>query len=973
MLKKMRLGGIVLASLLAATGCQNEEIVQSNGAQGQAFTLVASKGIQSRTELKGDQTVWSVGDKIYVSSKDGKTTGVLTLSSEAGLPNGTFTGFVFGNPDNLAYSVYPAPTSGTTLDLGEVIGGGQLNAPMIGAIDQDADVNVQFGHAGTGLWVNLPLSNGQEFTITAKNGSEAINLAATADITKIQWNGNIPSLTYTSNETSINVTEAKGSVMYIPFYTNAESPTQVTFYVDNTPLNTTPINLTQNGGPIGKIIKNNILTLTYDEATDSFKATSVPEENEIQISENQATIPASAFEDNSEYINIPAIESEEVKDIEVELPKLSEEGQSSVISFDEVAKDATITIKEDEDDQDEHSIEELTVILPSGDAQVEIDMPNTTVTIVSSDGDELVIEEVIVGTADETFIVKENVYIKKLTVKRGNVEVYGRVDYIGRPTNYVEAELPETVYVYVIDNGKVGSLGEGVSYASNMNGVVSSAEQLMDALNIQAGDRAEITLGDNITLTEAAVIPEGTNVTINLNEKTITGNFSDKDNETVILNNGTLKLVGNGTIQNTAVNGASVINNTGKLVLEGVTIQGAPIADGAYPAYALYTSGTLVVEEGTVITSDRGAINLSSGAEVTINGGNINVTNALGTRALTAHVIYASGSNSKLTINDGNFAMNYAAAGNTGASVICPAGAIINVYGGNFSYAGTVGQSGIFQNYMGYGAPVNVYGGTYNDDTVTKQNNLAEGYKATKTGDKWIVTTNDVTPVSDADELATAVANGATNLYLMPGEYDVKNCAGKTLTINGTKDAVLKVMNEGEDGCDYAFGNGGVEVVGNITFNGLTINTTANTGNYKGYAYMKGTFNECNFVGAYSLNNANDFVFNNCTFDFKNGYFWTWGANSVVFEKCVFEGNSKAILAHGWASTNITIRDCEFNATEKGYANGGKDWTAAVEIDPAGTNTYTIKFEGNNIKSENYAGWTRIKDGSTGHSITGIN
>ena len=182
---------------------------------------------------------------------------------------------------------------------------------------------------------------------------------------------------------------------------------------------------------------------------------------------------------------------------------------------------------------------------------------------------------------------------------------------------------------------------------------------------------------------------------------------------------------------------------------------------------------------------------------------------------------------------------------------------------------------------------------------------------------------------------------------------------------------ILKVKNEGEDGCDYAFGGNGTGV-GDVTFNGLTIDTTANTGSYKGFAYMKGTFNDCNFVGAYSLNNANDFVFNRCTFDFKNGYFWTWGANSVTFNDCTFGGNSKTILAHGTVSTVININHCDFAATEKGYTGAG-DNTAAVEMDPVGTNTYTINFTGENTITASYAGWTRVKDGSTGHTITGLN
>lgn len=219
--------------------------------------------------------------------------------------------------------------------------------------------------------------------------------------------------------------------------------------------------------------------------------------------------------------------------------------------------------------------------------------------------------------------------------------------------------------------------------------------------------------------------------------------------------------------------------------------------------------------------------------------------------------------------------------------------------------------------------------------------------------------------VSSAEELKTAVAAGATTVYLEAGEYDVAECKNATLTINGlTEGVVIKVMNEGEDGCDYGFDNS------TVIFNGVTIDTTANTGNYKGYARMAATFNNCEFVGAYAA--FKDNTFNNCTFDFENGYFWTWGAETLNFSECTFNGNSKAILAHGGNSTTINIVNCAFAATEKGYTSSG-DNTAAVEMDPTGTNTYTVNFSGNNTITEAYDGWTRVKDGSTGHIITGLN
>ena len=228
----------------------------------------------------------------------------------------------------------------------------------------------------------------------------------------------------------------------------------------------------------------------------------------------------------------------------------------------------------------------------------------------------------------------------------------------------------------------------------------------------------------------------------------------------------------------------------------------------------------------------------------------------------------------------------------------------------------------------------------------------------------------DAYEVSTSAELKQAVADGHTVIKLADGAYDVDVAASNELHLYGSKKAVLKLTNEGEDGCDYGFGSAG-KGVGKVNFYGLTIDTTGNTGNYKGYAYMGATFNDCSFVGAYSLNNENTFEFNYCDFDFKNGYFWTWGAENVAFNNCTFNGNSKCILAHGTESTQITINNCKFAATEKGYTGAG-DNTACVEMDPVGTNTYTINFTGYNTKTDSYSGWTRVKDDSTGHVITGL-
>ena len=182
------------------------------------------------------------------------------------------------------------------------------------------------------------------------------------------------------------------------------------------------------------------------------------------------------------------------------------------------------------------------------------------------------------------------------------------------------------------------------------------------------------------------------------------------------------------------MNGGAAISNTGTLTLADVTVQGGAMDASGYPAYTVVTSGDLTIEEGTTILANRGALSLSNGAEVVINGGELIVSDAADGRNMTLHTIYAYGYDSVLTINDGYFEQGHSSTG--GASVICPAGAKISIYGGTFYDPmddSDWRNTGNFQNYMGYGVKLNVCGGTYSDKSVEK--NVAEGYEAVANGD----------------------------------------------------------------------------------------------------------------------------------------------------------------------------------------------------------------------------------------------
>ena len=185
--------------------------------------------------------------------------------------------------------------------------------------------------------------------------------------------------------------------------------------------------------------------------------------------------------------------------------------------------------------------------------------------------------------------------------------------------------------------------------------------------------------------------------------------------------------------------------------------------------------------------------------------------------------------------------------------------------------------------------------------------------------------------VYSADQLAAVVKAGATNILLADGEYNIYGCGGKTLTISGSKNVIIKIANEGEAGSDYGFDGS------TVTFNGVTFDTSANNGSYKGFARMVGIYNDCTFNGSYALNKDSEFT--NCTFNVNGDAYniWTWGAPNATFTGCTFNSDGKAILLYGGVDTNLVLNGCTFND------NGGlTDKKAAVEIGNDYGRSYTL-------------------------------
>lgn len=231
---------------------------------------------------------------------------------------------------------------------------------------------------------------------------------------------------------------------------------------------------------------------------------------------------------------------------------------------------------------------------------------------------------------------------------------------------------------------------------------------------------------------------------------------------------------------------------------------------------------------------------------------------------------------------------------------------------------------------------------------IGEKRNYFGRFVPTTTG-KLII--DGVTYVTTADALKQAVSASTTNFYLLDGEYDIDGCGGKTLTISGSKNVIIKVVGgaqgEANGQLDYGFDGS------TVTFNGVTIETNNKT--YAGYARLNATYNNVTFESCYCLNGTS--TFEGCTFNVAGDQYnlWTWGAPEATFTTCVFNSDGKAVLLYGTADTKLTLNQCTFNDTgvltaKKAAVEIGNDYNKSYELIVNNTtvNGYEINDNGIN-------------------------
>ena len=200
------------------------------------------------------------------------------------------------------------------------------------------------------------------------------------------------------------------------------------------------------------------------------------------------------------------------------------------------------------------------------------------------------------------------------------------------------ATVDEEGYATVVE-GKYVALNNGIGYVS--------LQSAIDA----------VPTGETITLlcgvTESVVIPEGKEVTIDLNGKTIT----NTDGKHTITNNGTLTIAGEGTVDNVS-HGKAALYNNGVAVLNGGVYSRSLEAGTATGAngnswYTIFNDGDLTVNAGVEVCQRKeGTNNFSSLVE---NGYNKPATLTINGGTFTAGLNAVKNDSGTVTIKDGTF------------------------------------------------------------------------------------------------------------------------------------------------------------------------------------------------------------------------------------------------------------------------------------------------------------------------------
>lgn len=433
-----------LISLAVATallaGCSNEDDFGTKVTNGMLrATMESNASGMARAGFDASGVFyWSEGDRLGVTMEDGTgyTTGFTALTlveGGAGQATASFSGDMTGTiagyaayPYNDGHSISAADDGTTTLTYNfpkeysytkvdadyqtETKGkGNSYNPAMWGKIENS---NVALKHLGGVFCIKfakLPVGDNLKLTFTADQ-----KIAGKYTVT---LSGDAPALEATNatddSEKTVsiafgNTVQNTSGTFYIPVPTGSYTNVRVKI------LNGTEELANVFGGNYS-IARRDLKKLSVSSGTitgGEAKTVSSVADVADALGKNTAVTVSGEVSGKSNKIEVPAAQSAETP---------------MSIAFQNVASGAEIEFEDKATGGTSSSVKDMTIALPEIESAeeapvVNVNMPNTTVTL-SSNGGSTTIKEATAATAENTLVVDAGVTINKLIVKKGNVRL----------------------------------------------------------------------------------------------------------------------------------------------------------------------------------------------------------------------------------------------------------------------------------------------------------------------------------------------------------------------------------------------------------------------------------------------------------------------------------------------------------------------------------------------------------------------
>lgn len=451
---------------------------------------------------------------------------------------------------------------------------------------------------------------------------------------------------------------------------------------------------------------------------------------------------------------------------------------------------------------------------------VAITMPSTTVTLAAV-GNKATYNEVTATTAQQTLIINAGVTVKKLTVKGGNLKIYGKVEQLvhdaGNTTIYIikgtEASLPATIDSKFVVQSDVAVLKTAFANGEDFK-LSADADITGQSVSVPAGKSVVLDLnGYTLTADNSA-----TGKIIVLGKMTLKDSSTEKKGKIVASQDYTAASY-NGSLIEIAGEDASMTMESGNIsavretpdsngqygvgVTDGgdSTMTGGKIEAGWFAVAGngnYKTQNSIInITDGELISTADYAVYLPQSGTTTISGGKVygaaggvciqrGTLNVEGTALITS-----KGTGSTGNWGDGTGKLGCAAINVSGAYGI----ATVNIKGGTL----TAEAESLITEGTDYTPVINVTGGTFSDPSVLK-------YMATNaTVDIKLLSNINIAKTELATGYILNAANATANLNL--NGHDIINSsetadATPFTQIFTVQNGTLNISGNGNVKCD---------------------------------------------------------------------------------------------------------------------------------------------------------------------------